>query len=497
MNSVLKLDDIYTDGMVVPENKIFKISGHAIRDSKVEVRVQDKIFDTKSDSDGKWIIKIDPLRDHLTTEITINNLDESITLKSVRTGKVILLTGQSNIEFKFRDDIEYQKQIENLNLKNVYFYNVPQLEYQDKILTLPKDLKKSSWQVANENNLWEMSDIGFWTIKKLHQIDPDAIIGIIDCYKGGTSISSWVPEEILQSDQELKNQFIKPFEEAITGKRKADFDEEFNEYNAAVKKHNTDLAKFQKENPKVSLSDAKNKVGHTPWPPPMTPTSYLRPNGLFHTMIEQIQNYSFNQLVWYQGENDANNPEIYGKMLRGLILSWRKLFNDQSLPFYVIQLPGYFDEPENSWAVIRQYQLEICQTINNVHLISIADTGEKHNIHPAHKRIAGTRIGEILSNKNYNSTPYIYRHEFQNNKLILFAASANVLVQRGKAEFEILKDGHWSTQEVTIVGKLIIIQNSKEIRKVRYAFENYPKCTLFNEFGAPLAPFEMEIKKNE
>jgi len=369
MTSVLQVDAIYSDGMILPANKPFKISGTAIRNSDVTVNVNEHLYTTTASADGSWIVTIQPLPAKLTTEIAIKNLDENLTIKDVKTGKVILLTGQSNIEFKFRDDSEYQTQIDNLALENVYFYNVPQLEYQDDELTLPKDLTSSKWQVANAQTLWEMSDIGYWISKKLHELNPDEVYGIVDCYKGGTSISSWVPEKVLQSDQELIERYICPFKDATTGKTKADYDEEFSRYNASVEKHNTDLAVFQKENPKVSLSDAKDQVGHTPWPPPMTPTSYLRPNGLYHTMIEKVKHYSFNKVVWYQGENDADNPDVYDKLLRGLILSWRYSFDDKSLPFYVVQLPGYFDEPDKAWALIRQNQLQVAKSVQVCSLI--------------------------------------------------------------------------------------------------------------------------------
>lgn len=489
----LKVDDIYTDKMVVPANKAFTIAGQGIKGARVDVKVADQLISTKADVTGVWSVEVAPLPEKLTTTVIITSLEETLTIQEVRTGMVLLLTGQSNIEFKFRDDSEYQTQIEQLNLSNVYFYNVPQLEYHDQEHTLPVDLEKSVWQIADKKTLWEMSDIGYWVAKRLHEIDPTRVVGIIDCYKGGTSASSWVPEEVLQSDPELVRRYIKPFETATTGKTKVDYDREFESYNAAVAKHNTDLAQFMQENPKVSLSDAKDKVGHTPWPPPMTPTSYLRPNGLYHTMIEQVKHFTFDKVIWYQGENDADNPDVYGKLLRGLVLSWRRLFNDRSLPFYVVQLPGYFDEPKDAWPTIRQNQLHVSQTVNDVHLISIADTGETHNIHPTHKRIAGTRIGTIVSGVSYDSTPAVYRHEISDNKLILFVDKVSALFGRGEITFMLNRDDRWITKEAQIVGSTIVIDQVQNVKKIRYEFKNDPDCTIFNEIGAPLAPFEMEI----
>ncbi|MFH5811605.1 sialate O-acetylesterase [Companilactobacillus sp. FL22-1] len=493
----LILNDIYTDGMVVPSNKTFNISGTTTENAQVKVMVVGRVISTQADATGAWLAQIHPLPNNIETSIVIESCGETVTINKVKTGLVLLLTGQSNIEFKFRDDGEYSDQVDKFDLKNVSFYNVPQLEYQDKKITLPTDLKKNVWQTANKHNIWEMSDIGYWMVKRLKELKPDMVVGIIDCYKGGTSASSWVPEEVLQSDTSLSEHYIKPFLEATEGKSQVEYDQELVHYNKLVKKHNEDLDKFLKENPTVSLSDAKDKVGHTPWPPPMTPTSYLRPNGLFHTMIEKVKDYSVNKVIWYQGENDAENADVYEKLLTGLVLSWRKLFRESTLPFYIIQLPGYADEPHNAWAKIRQKQMQVTQNLNDVHLISIADTGEEHNIHPAHKRIAGTRIGLIVSDVRYNGTPAVYRYEVMNNNLILFVDKVSALINRGKIKMMVQIDNQWRIRSAKLYGSLIVVNNISGADKIRYAYENYPECTIFNEIGAPLAPFEMGIKNDE
>ncbi|APX71303.1 sialate O-acetylesterase [Companilactobacillus allii] len=492
----LRLDPIYSENMIIPANKPFKISGLAVSNTDVYIEIDDQVLRTTSDDSGNWVVSVAPIDTNVKTTLKVKSLDDQLTVKNVQTGQVILLTGQSNIEYEFKNDCEYQEQVNDIDFKDSYYINIPKLEYQDEKQTLPDDLLTPSWKMVKDTTVGSLSAVGYWMLKRIKQIHPNQVVGIIDCYKGGTSASSWVPEEVLQNDALLVSTFIEPFHKAVDKKTEDDFKEELSAYYAKVDDHNTKLDAFTKKYPEVSLSDAKDKVGHTPWPPPMTNTSFLRPNGLYHTMIEKIKNYSFNKVVWYQGENDAPNPEVYEKLLYGLIISWRKLFKDNSLPFYVVQLPGYFDEPKDSWAKIRQSQLSVVQRIGDVHLVSIADTGDKHNIHPESKRVAGTRLGDIISGIQYSDTPTIYKQEVVSEGLLLFAKNAVTLSIKGNAYMLIRNNQQWIKQEVYVLGDTIMIPNAKQAIEIRYEYKNHPQCTIFNEYGAPLAPFEMKVGRN-
>lgn len=251
-----------------------------------------------------------------------------------------------------------------------------------------------------------------------------------------------------------------------------------------------------KEYPDASLSVAKDTVGHTPWPPPMTPKSYLRPNGLYETMVVGIKNYTFNDVVWYQGENDAPNPEVYEKLLKVLLQNWRELFQDQSLPFYIVQLPVYADEPKDAWAKIRQAQLNTVQSVPYTHLISITDTGEEHNIHPSSKRKAGTRIGKIISGLQYSSTPYVKRVNVHDQQLVLTVSHAMDLHIVEPLRLEVLVEGVWRAQKVQkIIGNKIFVEFSNKTTAIRYAYKNFSKLAVFNENNFPVSPFELRLGK--
>lgn len=488
----LTFEKIFSNEMVLPQNKEFKIAGHANAGEKVSVIIENTHKESVADENGSWSILFAPMKVKRCT-IVANTSTEHIEINNVRFGKVYLLAGQSNIEYKLRDDQEYSKILAHFNPQNAYFYNVPKIEFKNiDGSVIPDDLPEPSWQQISKETIGEMSAIGFFMLEQLLQKDPRQTIGIIDCYKGGTSASSWIAKEALENDSELKKTFITPFKNQIFGKSEADFKGELVDYQKSVNVHNTKLAEYMEKNPNASLSVAKDTVGHTPWPPPMTPKSFLRPSGLYENMVLSVKNYTFNDVVWYQGENDAPNPQVYEKLLKILIQNWRSVFNDQSLPFYIVQLPGYADEPKDAWAMIRQAQLVTVKDVPYTHLISIADTGDEHNIHPASKRKAGTRIGQIVSGLQYGSTPWVNRIEYQNGELILTVSQASSLRQFGNCQFKVLRNNEWQSQEIlNIQGNQIVIKDkNRDIEAIQYEYENYPKLTLFNEIDYPVAPFK-------
>ena len=50
---------------------------------------------------------------------------------------------------------------------------------------------------------------------------------------------------------------------------------------------------------------------------------------------------AINGVVWYQGESNTGNPAPYADHLKKLMGSWRDCWNDQQMPFVIVQLANY------------------------------------------------------------------------------------------------------------------------------------------------------------
>lgn len=488
MSDKLSLANIFTPGMIIPRNKRWRLYGYGRPGQQLTVSYAGIVQVAHVDDNGKFALTMKPLDLNSAFKIIVQSNDVRVEIDQVRTGTVFLFSGQSNIEFRLRNASTYQETLSSFPTLHARFFEVPQLEYQYKNgRTLPADIRPAKWIDITENSCGEMSAVGFYAVAEFQREHPDEWIGVIDCYKGGTSASSWVLTDDLSQNEKLKSAYLDTYHKAVDGKTTADFDTEAELFWKTVDKHNKDLAVFQAQHPDVSLSDAKNIVGHTPWPPPMRPESYLRPGGLRETMIEPIIRYTISTVIWYQGENDTDNAQLYDQLLQLLITTWRRDMSDYSVPFYVVQLPGYADGEGSTWATIRQAQLKITQQLPYTHLVSFADTGEEHNIHPTNKKPVGYRLGRLIANTGYSATPILRISSWTDNQLELVASSTMKLVVRGEMPKFTVNNGI-KTQTVlpNISGNQITI--SGDFSQVRYEDTNFPHLTMFNENGDPVSP---------
>lgn len=132
---------------------------------------------------------------------------------------------------------------------------------------------------------------------------------------------------------------------------------------------------------------------------PASTNFHYVPVGLYNGMIAPLENYMFKGVVWYQGESNVGKWQEYSSLLTALMKDWRKLFQNDKLPFYIVELADFLapDDPERaSWAALRAEQAKAAQSVDHATLIKNSDTGEWNDIHPLDKKTAGTRLVEAV-----------------------------------------------------------------------------------------------------
>ena len=497
------LADIFQSNMILPLNKDFKLGGVVDPKEKVTIRFNQKQYQTTSDQNGEWQVKINAISDpKMVATVSVEAGYQKQEIENIRFGKVYLLSGQSNIEYRLKDEAHFTQVKAELNenkYPDLHYYNVPQVDYIDPESgeVKPKDIHLEQWHQVDAENCGYMSAVGFYMIKKMCEEGVTGPIAVVDCFKGGTSASVWIKKSDLAGDAELNEKFLAEYHQEIAGKTWADFDRETEEYNQTVEKHNKDLARYLKMHPDTSLSTAKNIVGHTPWPPPARPDLFTRPCGLYETMMSQVKDCVFNGMVWYQGENDTDRAEQYHKLLPLLIHTWRRRLHDPSLPVKLIQLPGYADYPKDSAALIRQVQLQTAQAIPGVYLVSFVDGGEEHNIHPTNKKVVGERLGQIEASNDYAGTPFVKKCVYADGKLALTVARCEQLKLNGKAVMEVTTENGSKQVELhadNLDKNKIVINLDEKPQEVSYAYANFTaNIGLYNELDYPVSPFKIRL----
>ena len=90
-----------------------------------------------------------------------------------------------------------------------------------------------------------------------------------------------------------------------------------------------------------------------------------------------------------------------------MIADWRRTFNNQQLPFYIVELADFLakdaTEGRKAWAEMRQEQAKAAQTNTHTTLIKNNDLGEWNDIHPLDKKTLGGRIADAALKLNQNN----------------------------------------------------------------------------------------------
>jgi sialate O-acetylesterase len=243
------------------------------------------------------------------------------------------------------------------------------------------------------------------------------------------------------------------------------------------------------------------------------------PTTLYNAVLYPLAPYALNGVVWYQGESNTGNPAPYADYLKKLMGCWRDRWQDQQMPFVIVQLANYDGrqqtgmprpityqaDPVNSgWAQLREAQRTAAKTDPYAELAVINDLGETVDIHPLRKKEVAERVGLcfdrlVFNDKKVSLAPEIISSEVQDGKVVL---TLDQPVQAGTLyEFEIAgEDGKFVNAEATADGNRITIlsplASDLSPQKVRYAWKDNPlKANVRSLSGLPMSSFELELNR--
>jgi len=224
---------------------------------------------------------------------------------------------------------------------------------------------------------------------------------------------------------------------------------------------------------------------------------------LYNGMIYPLMPYVFRGVIWYQGENNVSDPEMYKRTFPAMMENWRTDFKHGSFPFYYVQIAPYNYGPNSSSQNLREAQLQALKVKNTAMAVTL-DIGNPNNIHPADKMDVGDRLAycalaKTYSKKIFYSGPQYKSMKIQNGTIALsfdFVGKGLMVKERtGENHFQIAgADSVFKKAAVKIVGNRLVVFNP-EIKKpiaVRYAWNNTDEATLFNKEGLPASSFRTD-----
>ena len=137
-------------------------------------------------------------------------------------------------------------------------------------------------------------------------------------------------------------------------------------------------------------------------------------------------------------ESNTGNPAPYADYLKKLIGCWRDRWQDQQMPFVIVQLANYDgrqqtgfprpivyqSDPVNSgWAQLREAQRLVAKGDPYAELAVINDLGETVDIHPLRKKEVAGRIAQCFDRLVYKEkvtlSPEVVSAEVKDGNVIL------------------------------------------------------------------------------
>ncbi|WP_288425006.1 sialate O-acetylesterase [uncultured Spirosoma sp.] len=233
-----------------------------------------------------------------------------------------------------------------------------------------------------------------------------------------------------------------------------------------------------------------------------------QPTALYNAMVAPEIRYAIKGFCWYQGESNAGKPAEYAQLLPALIADWRSKWQQGTLPFLYVQLPGFMDysyQPsESGWAVLRESQLSALSVPNTAMAVAI-DLGEWNDIHPDNKKDVGERLALAALKTAYHenvvaSGPLYQSAKVDGNKVVLsFTDIGSGLATRDgevPGDFAIAgADKKFVWANARIEGNTIVVSSDDvpNPQFVRYAWADNPaNANLINKEGLPASPFRTD-----
>ena len=452
----ITLPPVIGDNMVLQQQTSAAIFGKAEPGKTVTVKTswnRKKVSTTADTQTGKWLVRVQTPEAGGPYEITISD-GEKITLHDVLIGEVWFASGQSNMEMPMKgygaqpakDGTKYI-----VSAKASRPIRICNIKRQSSVTVM--DNCEGSWGKNDPNTVAETSATAYFFADAL-QNALDIPVGIIVSSWGGSSIETWIKQEVIEKDY-----------------------------------------------PEFDLGHLKGTkaVKH----------KYHQPSLLYNGQVAPLIPFTFKGIIWYQGEQNRPNPDQYVRLQRSYVQMMREDFCVPEAPFYCVQIAPYpYDNGRKTHSgYFCEAQQKSVQGLKHAGYVTTTDIGEYGTIHPCHKQEVGQRLAWLALRNDYGMTaieayaPYYKIVQFHDGKgFVQMKVDGLGLSPMGTdiPGFEIagpdrkfvpakarLDSRH---NDVVVVWSEIV----PEPVAVRYCWRNWSVGGLYNNFGIPAGPFRTD-----
>ena len=470
----LQLPPVFGEYMVVQRDKPFQIWGIANAGTTVQVQWAGQTQKAIAGVNGHWEMTFPAaaLNPNAQT-LTIKNGDDERVFSEVLIGDVWLAAGQSNMEFKLRDALGGDS-LANLadKQKNIRLLQFDSYARTDDIVWDSITLKKANeldffdgqWERNKKETALNFSAVAYSFATEIAESE-DIPIGIINISVGGSPQLAWLPRLSLEKNTD--------FVQSLHPWRQSDY-----------------LMGWCRMRANKNLELTDSPFQQHPYAP-----AYIYEAGL-----ARLIPFALRGMIWYQGESDAENVELYSRLFPYFIEEIRAQWNDD-FPFYYVQLSSI---KRPSWPYFRDEQRRLLQIIPNSGMAVTSDIGDAKDVHPREKLEVGHRLAQWALSRQYKqnvtpSGPLFKDYRITKNVIEISFDYNRGLRPSGKEQlrgfaFQTL-DGRFIPSQASIRNDQVVVTLPNErIKALVYGWEPVSEGNLVNQAGLPASTFRVVLK---
>lgn len=330
----LQLSQIFQNGAVLAANKPIRVFGTG--DGHVAVDFLGTHAEADSEN-GRFCVTL-PARPYggpYEMKVTLDG--DTVVLSDLYVGEVLLLSGQSNIEFRMNESKDYPELSEPCHMIRAF--------HPERVTRNRPYHPEDGWKICEADEvIANTSAIGYEVGLALSK-QLGCAVGLIAAYQGASVIQSWMPKGSVEA---------------------------------------------------IGFHFTKEELYHSHFNYPL----WNDPGQLYEAMLKPWIPYSVSRAIWYQGESNASPAEsaVYHKMLAEMIRIWREDFDDPTLPFTIIQIADYLKNIAKGcgWRQIQDAQIKVQNETSYVKTVISRDVCENDDIHPPTKRYLSERVAKAI-----------------------------------------------------------------------------------------------------
>ncbi len=512
----IELGAPFGDNAILQREKDLPVWGWSKPGTAVTVEFAGQKETAKAGADGKWMLKLKPLKASAApAEMLINDSEgKRVALKNVLVGEVWHASGQSNMEWFAGKSLcsglaqELSKAKDEVPIRELRTDTVSAL-YPQK-----KGTSEAGWKTSRAAG--DFSALALAFAHELHK-ELKVPVGILLTSHSNTRVEAFSERKAIERHPGLK----------VDADLIHDGDAGTAQGRAAFEKYYADLDAWQKASAELGFPVEK------PLKRPDLPGiagQWRGPSQFFNGKISPVVPYAIRGSLWCQGESNSGDGRLYAARMEALVRGWSEAWGMPEMPFYFTQMQNYgtADSADVGLADVRQAQ-HLFFMNNRAHVGMVVQTdlnpAAPGNIHYQNKLHPGMRLARLALARDYGreiayTGPIYDKYTIEGNKALVSFEKGSLfgglmvgskglekdLKEPGKFveparptpgeklnHFRLCgKDRKWHAAEAVIVGNTVAV-TSKDVPEpigVQYAYSAAPQnANLYNHAGLPATPF--------